>query len=272
MEAFLKKLENELRLRGLSPRTIKTYTSCVGFYLRYLGAGSDLMNMDVEKIKEFLLHRQDSGAAPQTVNLYLNAIKFFYRHVVKAQASIDIRFAKRSLRLPVVLSHREVLLLIDSYRNRKHRLLIGLTYGAGLRVSEVVKLRVRDIDFERRLMTVRGGKGNKDRQSLLPMKLENQLRIICAARDPGDYLFESERGGRLSTRTAQKVFDAGLKRAGITRQATFHSLRHSFATHLLENGTDIRFVQVLLGHANIKTTQRYTQVTSHSLQRIVSPL
>jgi len=270
METYLKKLEDEMRLRGLSPKTIKAYTSCVGYYLRFSGIEPDVTSID--SIKAFLLHKHDSGSAPQTVNLYLNAIKFFYRNVIKSNTAIDIRFAKRSLRLPVVLSHEEVLRVIDSYRNRKHKLLISLAYGAGLRVSEVVAMRVRDVDFERRLISVRGGKGDKDRQTLLPVKLEAELRIICAVRDQNDYLFESERGGRLSSRTAQKVFEAGLKKAGIMRQATFHSLRHSFATHLLENGTDIRFVQALLGHADIKTTQRYTHVTSRGLQRILSPL
>lgn len=270
MEQYLQKLEDELRLRGMSPKTLKAYRSCVGFYLRFLQ--TDFAVLDTGKIKTFLLQRQDLGAAPQTVNLYLNAIKFFYRWVVKSPQSIDLRFAKRAGKLPVVLSHEEVLRVIGVLRNQKHKLLLSLAYGAGLRVSEVIAIRVRDVDFERNLLCVRQGKGGKDRMTLLPDKLLGSLRIFCHVRPPDAYVFESERGGRLSSRTAQKVFEHALKRAGIVKPATFHSLRHSFATHLLENGTDIRHIQVLLGHANIRTTQRYTQVTSHVLQRIASPL
>lgn len=270
IDEWLKKMENEMRLKAMSPRSMRAYGSCVRSFLEFVGDGFE--RLDEQKVKAFLLQKQDEGLAPQSVNLYLNGITFFYRHVMNEQVKLDIRFAKIPKRLPVVLSHGEVLRLIDSYANRKHKLLVSLAYGAGLRVSEVVHLCVRDLDFERWLLTVRSGKGNRDRQTLFPEKLRNDLRVVCAFRDPQDYLFMSERGGRLSTRTAQKVFEQGLKRAGVTRPATFHSLRHSFATHLLENGTDIRFVQELLGHVSIRTTQRYTQVTRHTIRNIVSPL
>ncbi len=270
MEYWLQKLENELKLRGMSPKTIKAYRSCVGFYLRFLQ--TDFAVLDTEKVKAFLLQRQSLGAAPQTVNLYLNAIKFFYRWVVKSPQKIELRFAKRTVKLPVVLSREEILRVLAVVRNRKHRLLVSLAYGAGLRVSEVIAIRVRDVDFERKLLCVRQGKGGKDRATLLPDKLVGDLKAFCSVRSPNDYVFESERGGKLSSRTAQLVFEHALKRADIVKPATFHSLRHSFATHLLENGTDIRLIQSLLGHANIRTTQRYTQVSSHAIGRIVSPL
>ncbi len=270
MDDWLQKLENELKLRGMSPKTIKAYRSCVGYYLRFLE--TDFAVLDPEKVKAFLLHRQSLGSAPQTVNLYLNAIKFFYRWVVKSPQRIELRFARRGGKLPVVLSHDELLRVIDVVRNRKHKLLISLAYGAGLRVSEVISVRVRDVDFERNLLCVRQGKGAKDRMTLLPEKLLGDLRSYCAVRAPDEYVFESERGGKLSSRTAQKVFENAMKRANIVKPATFHSLRHSFATHLLENGTDIRLIQSLLGHANIRTTQRYTQVSSTAIGRVVSPL
>lgn len=270
MEEYLKKLENELRLRGMSPKTVKAYRSCVGLYLRFLR--TDFSTLDIEKMKAFLLERQGLGAAPQTVNLYLNAIKFFYRWVVKSPQKIELRFAKRTLKLPVILSHAEILRVIGVLQNQKHRLLVSLAYGAGLRVSEVIAIRVRDVDFERNLLCIRHAKGGKDRMTLLPDKLLAALKVFCFQKPPEEYVFESQRGGRLSSRTAQKVFDAALKKAGIVKRATFHSLRHSFATHLLENGTDIRLIQSLLGHANIRTTQRYTQVSSSAIGRIVSPL
>lgn len=259
-----------MRIRGMSPRSMRAYVSCARAFLVYAGEGFELMDESI--VKSFLLQKQDDGLSQQSVNLYLNGIKFFYRHVLKKRVKLDIRFAKIRKRLPVVLSHNEVLRVIDSYANRKHKLLVSLAYGAGLRVSEAVCLRVDDLDFERGLLTVRLGKGNRDRQTLLPRKLLRELKALCMLKDPGAYLFESERGGRLCVRTAQKVFEQGLGRAGIRKKATFHSLRHSFATHLLENGTDIRYVQELLGHRNIKTTQVYTRVTTRAVRNIESPL
>lgn len=275
MELLLKKLEDEIRLRGLSPQTLKAYRLCVKHFLLFLQGNGDVPHvgiLDVEKIKAFLLQRQSLGAAPQTVNLYLNAIKFFCRHVVRREWDIPLRFAKRPQKLPTVLSHEEILRSVDALKNLKHKLLVSLAYGAGLRVSEVVRLRVGDVDFDGKVIYVRQGKGQRDRATLLPEKLENSLKIFCGQRDQAAFVFESERGGRLTTRSAQKVFESALRRAGIIKPATFHSLRHSFATHLLENGVDIRFIQELLGHQNIRTTQRYTRVTVASLKNLKSPL
>ena len=265
----MQKMVNELRLRGRSPKTIKAYRSCVGVYLRFIGAGFEELN--IEKVKAFLLQRHDLGMAPGTINIYLNAIKFFYRDVVRSPGKIDFPFARRRHRLPVPLTHEEVMRIIVSVKNLKHKTLLSLAYGAGLRVSEVVALRVRDIDFGCGFVYVRLGKGNRDRVTLLPARLENSLKIFCNARGPLDYVFESERGGKLTTRSAQKVFIDAVKSVGIIKHVTFHSLRHSFATHLLENGTDIRYVQELLGRANIRTTQIYTHVTRGAIRRIRSP-
>lgn len=259
-----------MKVRGLSPKTITAYCSCVRYFLGFLQ--TDYAVLDVEKIKAFLLHRQSLGAAPQTVNLYLNAIKFFYREVLKNPAIIPLKFAKRNRRLPVLLSKEEVLSVLANLRNRKHRLLVALAYGAGLRVSEVVALKAGDIDFENMLVYVRKGKGGKDRVTLLPQKLKDELRAFIFGKAITDYIFESQRGGKLHSRTAQKVFGAALRKAGIAKTASFHSLRHSFATHLIENGVGIRYVQELLGHSNIRTTQIYTRVTSVALARIQSPL
>lgn len=150
--------------------------------------------------------------------------------------------------------------------------MLALAYGAGLRVSEVINLHVRDLNITELSLVVRSGKGNKDRISILPEKLGNDLQNLMAGKSPDDYLFESERGGKLTTRTAQTVFVRSLKLAGIRKKATFHSLRHSFATHLLENGVDVRYIQQLLGHASITTTQLYTKVTNPALRKIRSPL
>ena len=150
--------------------------------------------------------------------------------------------------------------------------MLALAYGAGLRVSEVVNLRVQDLDTTSKTVIVRAGKGQKDRISVLPSSLTNDLFDLTINHQPDNLVFRSERGGKLTTRTAQKIFEGACKKAGILKPATFHSLRHSFATHVLENGTDIRYVQALLGHNNIRTTQIYTHVTNPALKNIKSPL
>ncbi len=265
----LKQMAQDLRLRNYSPKTIRAYLSCVETYLKAKGG---VLGYDEKHLKNFLEDKLGKGAAPETVNVYLNSVKFLYKEVLKFRGEIELRFARRNLKLPVVLSREEIRRILEVVSNKKHRCLLALAYGAGLRVSEVVALRVRDIDFERDMVCVRGGKGGKDRVTLLPEKLLGNLRECVVGREGVAYLFESERGGKLHSRSAQKVFEAALWRAGIQKNATFHSLRHSFATHCLENGVDIRYIQSLLGHNNIRTTQRYTQVSNQRILQIKSPL
>ena len=161
---------------------------------------------------------------------------------------------------------------LESTQNTKHKLLLSLSYGAGLRVSEVIVLKVKDIDFDEMTIHIKNAKGQKDRISVLPEKLIDNLKVLLSEKTSNDFVFASERGGKLTTRTAQKVFERSLKKAEIKKDATFHSLRHSFATHLLENGVDVRYVQELLGHQNIRTTQIYTHVTNPKIKNIRSPL
>jgi len=162
--------------------------------------------------------------------------------------------------------------VISSIKNLKHKLIISLAYGAGLRVSEVVNLKIKDINLDELTIHLKNAKGKKDRITIFSEKIKNDLQNLIAGKNLNDYLFESERGGKLTERTVQKVFENALRGAGIKKDATFHSLRHSFATHLLENGVDVRYVQELLGHANIRTTQVYTKVTNPKLKNIKSPL
>jgi len=219
-----------------------------------------------------LLEKQDRGQSGQTINLYLNAIKYFYREISKSPKKIDLKFAKTSKKLPVVLSRNEIKGIINSIKNRKHKLLVALSYGAGLRVSEVINLKVRDISIEDLTIHIKQAKGKRDRITVFPEKLKSEVTSFIVGRKNNDYLIISDRGGKLTTRTAQKIFEKALKSAKIKKDATFHSLRHSFATHLLENGVDVRYVQELLGHANIRTTQIYTKVTNPKLKNIKSPL
>lgn len=270
---YLKKAEEEMRLVNYSRRTVATYLLCLRDYLCACEAARvDFLRLDARRVKRFLLDLQDRGLASSTLNLHLCAIKYFYAKVLKQRGRIDLRFAKRRKRLPVLLSREEILKMIDAIKNEKHKLILALAYGAGLRVSEVVSLKIWDLDFGRGLVQVRSGKGNRDRLTLLPASLVERLRNFAGERVAGDYLFPSARGGKLANRTAQKIFEKALQLTGVNRPATFHSLRHSFATHLLEQGTDIRYVQDLLGHSDIKTTQIYTQVTDRGRSRIASPL
>ncbi len=270
MHESLTKMERELAIRNYSPKTINTYCHGLRKYFYYKKQAVELF--DEENIKDFLLTCAKSGISAQTRNLFLNAIKFYYRNVVKIPTNISVRSAKSEHRLPVVLTRDDIDKLLNVTTNPKHRLLLALAYGAGLRVSEIINLKVKDIDLEQLVLTVRQGKGNKDRITVLPEKIRPELTNYLTDKNINDYVFASERGGKLTTRTAQKVFENSLHKAGIQKSATFHSLRHSFATHLLENGVDIRYVQELLGHRNIRTTQRYTQVTNPMLKNIKSPL
>jgi site-specific recombinase XerD len=269
MNNYLELFVRELKLRNYSPKTIKSYKACLADFLEYHKENPAVLNIEV--IKDFLLKKHES-LSPQTVNLYLNAIKFFYRDVLKNNRHIDLKFAKRSNRLPVVLSRNEISKIIGCIKNTKHKLLISISYGAGLRVSEAVNLKIMDLDLYELTIHIKQAKGNKDRITIIPEKIISAVTAQVAGRDANDYLFASERGGKLTTRTAQKVFERGLREARISKPATFHSLRHSFATHLLENGVDVRYVQELLGHQNIRTTQLYTKVTNPILKRIKSPL
>jgi len=270
LKDLLAKIEDELKLRNYSRKTIKSYLGCLTDYFRCVK--NIKKDPDVLLIKKYLLEKKEKGWAPQTLNLHLNAIKYFYREICKSKTNIDLKFAKISKKLPVVLARGEIEKIIGVINNPKHRLLVALSYGAGLRVSEAVNLRIRDVNFDELTIHLKNAKGKKDRITVFPEKLKADLYELTALQHGNEYVFESERGGKLSERTAQMIFEKSLKRAKIEKGATFHSLRHSFATHLLENGVDVRYVQELLGHQNIRTTQLYTKVTNPNLKNIKSPL
>jgi integrase/recombinase XerD len=270
LQELLDKITKELMLRNFSRKTIGSYISCLKEYFKYVK--NIKKEPDVGLIKSYLLEKQNSGLSSNTVNLHLQAIKYFYREICKSNFSIDIKFAKTASKLPIVLSRNEIDAIIKRIINPKHKLMVALGYGAGLRVSEVVNLKIKDIDLDELTLHLKGAKGNKDRLTIFPEKLKNDIMNMIAGKKADDYLFASQQGGKLTERTAQVIFEKGLASTGIKKSATFHSLRHSFATHLLENGVDVRYVQELLGHANIRTTQIYTKVTNPSLKRIKSPM
>lgn len=252
-------MQRYMRVAGYSARTIKSYVRCV----REIGE-QDLL--------KFLDELASKGKSSYTLNQYHAAYKLYKNKVLGEKWTAPFPYSKHHQRLPVVLSRAEILKLITVPKNHKHRLLLSLAYGTGLRVSEIVNTRVKDLDLSDLSLIIRSGKGGKDRLTILPDKIVNDLRDMTAGKKPDDYIFESERGGKLTTRTAQAVFSKALKLAGIKKKATFHSLRHSFATHLLENGVDVRYIKQLLGHASLSTTQLYTKVTNPQLKNIKSPL
>ncbi|HBK34000.1 TPA: integrase [Candidatus Uhrbacteria bacterium] len=269
-ETALEEMDRILVLRNYSQATRKSYAGCVR---RFFDQYPHLLNHPDEKtIESFLYVLYEHKASVQTVQSYLQAILFYVREIIHTDVHINITGLKRPARLPIVLTHNEIKQILEFISNFKHKTMVALAYGAGLRVSELVNLRAGDVDFGDGVIYVHEGKGRKDRITLLPETLRLDLQKSAVGKCPGDYLFASERGGRLTTRSIQQVFTRALRSARITKSATFHSLRHSFATHVLEQGTDIRFIQKLLGHANIRTTQRYTNVSTASIRSIKSPL
>lgn len=263
-------ITREMEIRNYSKKTIKAYSRNVVELYRF--AKKPLKNVNQDMIKDFLHQKQKKGLSSQSIALAANAINFLYTQIYKCSDYEKLRHPKCSKHLPVVLLKSEIKKILNQTKNRKHRLIMALAYAAGLRVSEVVNLQVRDIDFNALTLVVRQGKGKRDRLTVLSRNIITDLIEMMEGKDGKDFVFESERGGKLAVTTIQKVFSQCLKKSGIKKQATFHSLRHSFATHLLENGTDVRYVQELLGHQNIRTTQIYTQVTNPSIRKIKSPL
>ncbi len=270
MQIELGKLERELKIRNYSPRTIKSYIYALEQYFSY--KKSDFSVFNENNIKEFLLFSENKGLSAQSRNLLLNAIKYYYRNIVGIYELLGIRSAKKVNKIPLILSKEEISILLSGVKNIKHNLLLSIAYGAGLRVSEVISLKVQDIDLSGLTIHLRQAKGRRDRISVLPESLVERLIVFIKAKKASDYLFESRRGGKLSSRTAQKIFKNALEKSGIKKKTGFHSLRHSFATHLLENGVNIRYIQELLGHQNIRTTQIYTHLTNPQLKNIRSPL
>ncbi|MFA6393730.1 MAG: tyrosine-type recombinase/integrase [Patescibacteria group bacterium] len=289
------KLKQEMKLRNFSGKTIKSYLYYITDALRFANSGPK--NVTSENIRGYLEKMADDGKSASTLNTAYSALKFYFEKILCRRFFMNIPRAKTPKKLPEVLSKEEVKKILGTIQNVKHKLLLGLIYSSGLRVSEAVKLKVKDLDFDRMMLFIRAGKGKKDRITIMSEKMIGVLKKYVCRKNPDDYVFESERsrvlnansgtvdeklknGGaetgskknRLTERSAQKVFSNALKKSGVKKHASCHCLRHSFATHLLENGTDIRYIQELLGHAKLETTQIYTKVAGNVLEKIKSPL
>ena len=262
-------LARELRVRNYSPRTIESYIYYNRELLRF--CQKDPREVNSSDIKDYLdfLCKEHS---PSTVSVAYNAIRYYYKEIWQRSLFLNIKHPKKNKYVPVVLSKEEVMRMLKVIENKKHHCIISLLYGTGVRVSELTHIKMCDIDFDRTMLRVFQGKGNKDRMVILPGKLLPVLKKQERLKKADDYLFTNGRGERLTEASIQKIVALTALKAGVRKNVSPHTMRHSFATHLLENGVDIRYIQELLGHAKLQTTQIYTKVAVKNLQQITSPL
>lgn len=261
---MIDKFSKELKLRNYSNKTIKSYVFSVEKLIKYSGG----KYLDEKLVKDYVIKKLEKEN-PSGVRKDLFAIKFFFNCVFGKK--LNISNPKKNQTLPDILSPEEVKRLIGSTSNVKHRLILEFLYECGLRNSEVINLKTEDINFDEGLIHIRLAKGKKDRFVKLPLSIKEELDNYCKLNKEA-LLFPSNRSGRLTTKTIQLILKKSAKKAGIKKRVYPHLLRHSFATHLLENGTDLRIIQKLLGHSDIKTTQIYLKVSNQSIKNIKSPL
>lgn len=264
MQGLLLKLKRELEIRNSSKKTVKGYLHSVEKFLDY----SESKGLNEESVKDYV---QESLNAknPSSVRRDLFAIKFFFENVLKQK--LDLPNPKKNSTMPEILTIEEIRKLIESTSNIKHRLIIKLLYGGGLRVSEIVNLKKEDLNFEEGLIHIKLAKGKKDRFVKIPESLIEELQDYCKINE-SKILFPSNRGGKLTIATIQAILKNSKRKSKIKKRVYPHLLRHSFATHLLEHGTDLRIIQKLLGHSDIKTTQIYAQISQANIKNIKSPL
>jgi len=267
-EKYLQKLE----LRKYAYNTAKVYINCFeSFINHYSSIAIDQLNEN--DIREYLQMLVNKGKSDSYINQSINSIKFYYEVVCgMPNRFYAIERPRRKLSLPEVIDKTEVKKIIECIKNIKHKCIIALLYSAGLRRSELLALKPEDIDSVRMMIRVRGGKGGKDRYTILSKSVLNDLRNYYKLYKPSEYLFEGPGGRAYSPASVRKILNSAVKQARVTKRVTPHMLRHSFATHLLEDGVDLRYIQSLLGHNSSKTTEIYTHVAKHSLRGIKSPL
>lgn len=278
MTPLRQRMIDDMQLRNLATSTQRQYIAYVAGFAKYFGKSPE--DLDLEAVRQYQLYLlNERKLSPESVNQYVNSIQFLYLVTLEMPWTSEyFPRVRRPHKLPVVLSQEEVLGYFDNIPSLKYRAALMVCYGAGLRISETVALKLSDIDSKRGLIRVEQGKGHKDRYAMLSPRLLDVLRRYCRAtlRPPYNldhYLFPSWRRDRhLSTSSLQVACREAAVRAHIAKRVTVHTLRHSFATHLLENGTDIRIIQVLLGHSRIDTTARYAAVSPQVVAATLSPL
>ena len=268
---MFEKLETELKIRGFSKRTVDTYLFHTKKFLEFVKKDPDsVIEDDAKKFIAYLMSIKKYK--PGSVNLALSSLKFFYNEILQNIAFNAVKPPKLEKKLPTVLTKDEIKKLLNAVENPKHKLLIEFMYSSGLRVSECVSLKIDDLDLAEKMGKIKHGKGNKERYIILSDNLMKHLNYYMSKKkDDTPYIF-SINGRPITIRQAQKVVKEAAKKAGIKKRVFCHALRSSFATHLLEAGTDIRVIQELLGHSNLSTTQIYTKVSTQQLKKVKSPL
>jgi integrase len=271
MTPLRQRVLDELARRNYSPRTVEAYLAGLVGFVRFTRRPPD--QASPEDLRAFQLHLVARKVSWSRFNQIACALRFFYARVLGRPDFVPyVPFARRPQKLPVILSPDEVRRLLAAVALPRHRLMLRLAYGCGLRLGEVLRLRVADLDGGRATLWVRGGKGGKDRGLPLPAGLLDELRAYWRVQRPPDYLFPNRQGRPLHAGTLQRGFARALAASGLTKPATVHALRHCYATHLLEAGTDLPTLQRLLGHNSVQTTMRYLHLRSERLRQVRSPL
>ena len=270
-EEFLKKVEVELKISKNSPYTIRNYLSANTDLLDF--SRKEPKDVSTDDIKLFLSENY-SDKSPSSLTLFLAAVRFAYTTVFSSDPTLSIKRPKKEKKLPDVLTREEVLRLIDNSKTPKSKLIISLLYASGMRISELINLKCSSLHFDEKIGRIKKAKGNKDRIFNIPNYLVSDLKKqVELQKSLGrELLFSGRDGGVITPQNLQKIVRQTAARAQINKSVHCHTLRHSFATHLLESGTDIRIIQELLGHSDLSTTQVYTHVSSEQLKKVGSPL
>ena len=271
MGALREKMIAEMKLRNFSPRTEQCYVAAMVGLARYYGRSPDLLTQ--EEIRSYLLHLQERGLSPSSRNVAISGMKFFYHQILGwNEQRLFLPPRKKSWRLPEILSQSEVERLLLATQRHRDRCLLMTAYATGVRVGELVRLKVSDIDSQRMTVKVEQGKGKKDRYTILSQRLLSELRTYWKDHRSQSWLFPNRKGGPLSIDYVQKTYNRAKLKAGIQKGHGIHTLRHCFATHLLEAGVDLVTIKTVLGHNSLQSTQRYLQIRQHRFTTTANPL
>jgi integrase/recombinase XerD len=271
-QEIIEKFNKQIRIENYSEQTIKNYLSALKLFLEYI-ENLELQQVTDKEIQNYLFYcKTEKKYSYSSMKQIIAAISYLYKKVFNKPIPevLNIKFRKPNI-LPIVLSAKEITKILHVTKNIKHKTILLLIYSAGLRLGELLNLRIGDIDSESMKIHVKQGKGKKDRYVMLSENVLKMLREYYKVYKPKEFIIEGLKGDMYSPKSVQSIFKAALKKAGIKKKATVHTLRHSFATHLLDEGTDIRYIQELLGHKRLETTQIYTHVSSYSINKIKSP-
>ncbi len=271
-QELLNQYAQKLEIENYSIQTVKNYISALKLFLEFVSKLKVKQVTDKE-INDYLHYcKTEKNYSFSSMKLVVAAIRYLYKNIFRETVpnALNIELRKPSV-LPTILTLKEISKILDQVKNLKHKTMLLLIYSAGLRLGELLNLKPEDINSEAMKIHIRQGKGKKDRYVMLSENVLSLLKTYYTEYKPKDYLFEGQKGGQYSPKSVQTVFKRALSKTGIKKKASVHTLRHSFATHLLDDGTDIRYIQELLGHKRLETTQIYTHVSSYSINKIKSP-